>query len=108
MMRDGLGAAIHRLRNARGLTQAALGRRVGRSQAQISRWEWGEAVPSVAETGALERALRVPGDTLLVLRPGLDSADPTLWDQLRWLAPSAHDRVRDLAVELLLTAATSR
>ncbi len=47
------------LREARlraGLTQAQLGRRVGRSQSQIARWERGEVKPSLETLRELIRA----------------------------------------------------
>jgi transcriptional regulator with XRE-family HTH domain len=47
---------LHEARLRAGLTQSELGRRVGRSQSQIGRWERGEVRPSLETLRELIRA----------------------------------------------------
>ena len=45
-------------------TQSGLGKRVGRTQAQVSRYESGERIPRPATVARLEAALKVKAGTL--------------------------------------------
>jgi transcriptional regulator with XRE-family HTH domain len=79
------------LREARlraGLTQAELGRRVGRTQSQIARWERGDVKPSL-ET--LRQLIRACG---LELTLGLASYDDSYVPHIeRYLALTPEERV---------------
>jgi transcriptional regulator with XRE-family HTH domain len=83
------------LREARlraGLTQAALGRRVHRSQSQIARWERGDVKPSLETLRELIRACGL--ELTFGLATYDDSYDSQIARQLR-LAPA--ERVRHMA-----------
>jgi len=58
------GSFLRELRRERGLTQAALGLRIGRSEAAICTWELHRAIPSPASIRRLARALDVHDDDL--------------------------------------------
>lgn len=55
-----IGHAIRRARLLRGLTQEQLGRRIGRSEGAISRWEHGQASPDAFDVHRLSKVLRAP------------------------------------------------
>ncbi|MGA9112918.1 MAG: helix-turn-helix transcriptional regulator [Candidatus Dormiibacterota bacterium] len=57
-------ATIRQLREAAGLTQAELARRVGVQTSQVSRWERGVAVPTARNARRLGRRLGVSPDDL--------------------------------------------
>ncbi len=61
----GVGAAVARLRAAKGLTQQAVADAVGISQPHLANIESGRDGPSVATLRALARALGVTVDSLL-------------------------------------------
>lgn len=54
-----VGASVKRLRQGRGLTQATLAERIGRSVDMLSRLERGDAAPSFETISALVEALGV-------------------------------------------------
>lgn len=54
-------AYVRTLRQALGLTQAELGRRVGVSKLTVARWEWGTMRPSRKAAAALDRLRRKAG-----------------------------------------------
>lgn len=56
---------LRRLREAAGLTQIELSERVGVTQAALSAWEIGSAMPSLPNTVRLADALSVSLDELL-------------------------------------------
>lgn len=58
------GTYLRELRRSRGLTQHALGLRIGRSEAAICSWELGRVVPSWLSIRRLARALDVDDGTL--------------------------------------------
>jgi transcriptional regulator with XRE-family HTH domain len=60
-----LGAIIQKLRKDRGLTQAALGKKIGLSEAAVQAWEAGRNQPGLAELQALSQALGVPASTMV-------------------------------------------
>ena len=51
--------ALRKARSAKGLTQADVGRLVGRSAAQVSLWEAGRNVPHARVLAQLEKTLGV-------------------------------------------------
>jgi transcriptional regulator with XRE-family HTH domain len=62
-----LGELIQRTRRARGLTRSDLAARVRVDSTQVSRWERGRAADlGIEHVRAIERALGLPGGTLLV------------------------------------------
>ncbi len=64
-----LGERIRQYRKERQLSQAELGRLSGSHPRLISKYENGEAVPSVDKLKRIAEALRVPSDALLYDRP---------------------------------------
>jgi transcriptional regulator with XRE-family HTH domain len=73
------GALVRELRQIEGISQTELARRIGSTQAVVSRWERGEEAPRLE---ALVRVLRATGfEADLVFRRH-DDEDRT---QLRWL-----------------------
>ena len=64
-MENQLGARIAKLRRACGLTQEALGGRLGVSAAAVSKWETGAACPDVTLLCPLARALHTNVNALL-------------------------------------------
>lgn len=62
-------ATIRQHREAVGLTQAELARRVGVQSTQVSRWERGTATPSARHVRRLARALGVNPDALELAEP---------------------------------------
>lgn len=72
--RSRLGRAIARTRSLRGLTQAQLARRIGRSEAAISRWEQGHSPPDAFDVHRLCVALNAPAE--LFIHPPALEADP--------------------------------
>jgi transcriptional regulator with XRE-family HTH domain len=73
------GALVRELRQGEGISQAELARRIGSTQAVVSRWERGEEAPRL---DALVRVLRATGfEADLVFRRH-DDEDRS---QIRWL-----------------------
>lgn len=66
-----LGRAIARARTLRGLTQKQLARRIGRSEAAVSRWEHGKSPPDAFDVHRLCAALKAP-PSLFIDPPPLD------------------------------------
>lgn len=64
-----LGERIRLYRKQRQLSQAELGRLTGSHPRLISKYENGEAAPSVEKLKKIAEALRVPSDALLYDRP---------------------------------------
>src|ERR671933_309635 len=60
------GALLREARRRAGLSQAALGRRVGRPQTQIARWERGAVLPSLETLREIVRACGLDGERPLV------------------------------------------
>lgn len=58
------GLAIQRQRKFAGMSQETLAAAVGVTQAAVSRWESGEAAPSVENQLAIARALRIDARVL--------------------------------------------
>lgn len=73
---DGFGARLTALRQARGLTQDALGTAVGISNRMIAYYERDGAQPPGAILVELARALKVSTDTLLGVTPIADKTSP--------------------------------
>lgn len=98
-----LGAAIRAVRTEAGLSQAALGDRLGTTQSVVSRWERGADEPRV---GTLARILAACGRTL-VLRIEPDGVDRA---QIRQqLAQSPAERLASVAnLSRILAAARRR
>lgn len=71
-----LGQRIQELRKKQGLSQEALGEKLGASRQAISRWEMDGAVPEVNKLIALSKLFRVSLDELL--RVGGQCQDPLL------------------------------
>lgn len=66
-----LGQRIQELRKKQGLSQEALGEKLGVSRQAISRWEMDGAVPEVDKLVALSKLFGIPvGQLLGVERPG--------------------------------------
>ena len=79
------GALVRELRQIEGISQAELARRIGSTQAVVSRWERGEETPRL---DALVRVLRATGfEADLVFRRH-DDEDRS---QLRWLLDMTPD-----------------
>ena len=79
------GALVRELRQLEGISQAELARRIGSTQAVVSRWERGEEAPRL---DALVRVLRATGfEADLVFRRH-DDEDRS---QLRWLLDMTPD-----------------
>jgi len=73
--RADVAAAIRRARRALGLSQAGLGRKLGRTSIAISRWENGVVSPPPAKTRALVQLLRASAPQLAdALAPSLRAA----------------------------------
>jgi transcriptional regulator with XRE-family HTH domain len=72
-------AALVRLRKARGLSQDALGARVGRARPNIIIWEKGRAKPSPAKLVILAEALGVEPSRLSTGPAGAELADLRGW-----------------------------
>lgn len=73
--RADIAAAVRRARRALGLSQAALGRKLGRTSIAISRWENGAVSPPPAKTRALVQLLRASAPALAdALAPALRAA----------------------------------
>lgn len=66
---EGFGPRLVRLRQARGLTQEALGARVGLSNRMLAYYERDDAEPPGALLPALAAALEVSTDELLGVKP---------------------------------------
>ena len=64
------GHLIHTKRRAAGLSQVELGKRIGRPQPTISRWEGGRTVPSPADQERLYRVLELTADDLAAVYGG--------------------------------------
>ncbi|MGH9364867.1 MAG: helix-turn-helix domain-containing protein [Thermoanaerobaculia bacterium] len=64
-----LGERIRNYRKQRQLSQAELGRMTGSHPRLISKYENGDAAPSVEKLRKMAEALRVPADALLYDRP---------------------------------------
>ena len=73
---EGFGPRLARLRQGRGLTQEALGARVGQSNRMIAYYEREDAEPPGALLPALAHALGVTTDELLGLKPLADAPPP--------------------------------
>jgi len=86
------GDLLREARKRAGLTQAELGRRVGRPQSVISRWERDEVAPSLETLRELIRACGL--DLLFRLATRDDSYVPYIE---RMLAMTPAQRVRDAA-----------
>jgi transcriptional regulator with XRE-family HTH domain len=71
--------ALVRLRKARGLTQDALGARVGRARPNIIIWEKGRAKPTPAKLVLLAQALGVEPSRLTTGPDGAELADLRGW-----------------------------
>lgn len=73
--RADIAAAIRRARRALGLSQAAFGRKLGRTSIAISRWENGAVSPPPAKTRAIVQLLRASSPELAdALAPALRAA----------------------------------
>ena len=62
---DIIGDRAREAREAAGLTQEQLGKLIGASQPEVSRWEAGERILSLADFLAIADALKVPASALL-------------------------------------------
>ncbi len=60
-----VGKQIASLRNAKGLTQADLGERIGVSFQAVSKWERGETLPDTAILPSLASVLETSVDQIL-------------------------------------------
>ncbi|MBR4691500.1 MAG: helix-turn-helix transcriptional regulator [Oscillospiraceae bacterium] len=81
-----LGEHIHALRKAAGLSQEALGQKLGVVSQTVSKWERGESVPDAALLVPLADALRVSLDALFGRTPGDEAMETSL---LAWLRPKS-------------------
>lgn len=60
-----LGERIQKERTARGLSQEALGERVGVSRQAVSKWEADKAIPDIDNFNALSKVFQIPIDELV-------------------------------------------
>ena len=87
------GERLAQARDARGLTQVALARLIGRSSSSISRWEGDEQSPEPEALAALARALDLP--MAFFLRPLQDSSQaPTFFRSMASTTQSLRRRTR--------------
>ena len=61
----GWGERIRKARGDLGLSQSALGERLGKTRATIASWEEETTSPAVSEIGALARALKITPSVLV-------------------------------------------
>lgn len=104
---DGFGARLAALRQARGLTQDALGAAVGISNRMIAYYERDGAQPPGAILVELARTLRVSTDALLGVKPIAETTSPKtarLLNRLRRIAelPPADQRAVLKLVDAML------
>lgn len=72
-----LGSLLRQIREARGLSQSALGRAVGVDHSLVSRWERGQRQPSLDTLRHLAVMLRLTaGERLALAMAALGSGDP--------------------------------
>lgn len=87
------GERLAQARDARGLTQVALARLIGRSSSSISRWEGDEQSPEPEALAALARALDLP--MAFFLRPLQDGGQaPTFFRSMASTTQSLRRRTR--------------
>ena len=87
------GERLAQARDARGLTQVALARLIGRSSSSISRWEGDEQSPEPEALAALARALDLP--MAFFLRPLEDGGQaPTFFRSMASTTQSLRRRTR--------------
>lgn len=102
LIEDRFGLNLQSLRELRGLTQAALGKRAGMAAASVSHFETGQRMPSLESLIKLSDALEVSADVLLGRAPLESSA---ALDPIFLQASKADARTLDTArrvVEALL------
>lgn len=93
-----LGRAIARARNDRGLTQAALARRLGLKQTSVSEWERGASFPDIAIWARLAYELDLsPHDLAEVLWGPHNRDDTGHLLSIGELAAHLETRVRELS-----------
>lgn len=107
--RESFGNRLARLRKLRGLTQRALSRESGVSQRMIAYYETRDATAPGDAVAALARALDVPIDELLGLKPAApdapsSTAEMRLWRKFRQLQslPQSKQRIVLQLVDQLL------
>ena len=104
-----LGQRIQELRKKQGLSQEALGEKLGVSRQAISRWEMDGAVPEVDKLIALSKLFGVSLDELLQVEVPKEAAlpqdDRARRDRelIRWLAGLCAARILVSAVSLGFT-----
>ena len=76
---DNFSRQIIRLRQSRGLSQAALAKAAGIPQTTLSRWESGAAEPSLSGLRTLAAYLDVSADVLVGLASPPDQLRPGHW-----------------------------
>jgi transcriptional regulator with XRE-family HTH domain len=76
------GDLLREARKRAGLTQAELGRRVGKPQSSIARWESGDVKPSLETLRELIRACGL--ELTFAIYNFDDSYVPQIHDALRW------------------------
>jgi transcriptional regulator with XRE-family HTH domain len=93
---DELGARLRELRKDAGLTLAQLADRVGMSTSNVSKYENGRIVPSVAVVARLADALRVGADVRAALVDQATSAHSELHAYRALLRPSFRRRQEEI------------
>lgn len=89
-----MGAELREARKRAGLSMQQLGDQLGRAHSDVSRWESGKRLPSVADTAAVLGILGVTGperDRLLQLAK--DAGDPN------WVAPGLNKQLAGLIAD---------
>jgi transcriptional regulator with XRE-family HTH domain len=64
----GFGATLKRIRAARGMTAAQLGKAIGVTESAVSKWELGLSEPGLLDCQKLATSLAVSADSLLGVR----------------------------------------
>ena len=92
-----IGDRIRRLRNARGLSQAALAEQLGIKPASVADWELGDTRPSIAR---LPRLAAVLGTTVPVLLEGEPSGLAKKRNEFEKLLPTLDEEELDLLIRM--------